>query len=107
MNKNVERKQALLFIMRISLLQILFTISLISYSFANRANGQEVLDKKLSLNLPAKEIKAVLKTIAANVQVGFTYSSNTLPGKQKITVIANEERLGDILTKIFAPLNIS
>src|SRR5579863_7680655 len=108
MNKNgEEHKHALLFIMRISLLQILITLSLASFTLANNANGQEILDKKLSLNLPAKEIKTVLKTIAANMQIGFTYSNNTFPGKQKITVIANDERLGDVLAKIFAPLNIS
>jgi iron complex outermembrane recepter protein len=108
MNKNgEERKHALLFIMRVSLFQILITLSLTSFTFANNASGQEILDKKLSLNLPSKEIKTVLKTIAADMQIGFTYSNNTLPGKQKISVIANDERLGDVLARIFAPLNIS
>jgi iron complex outermembrane receptor protein len=108
MNKNgEERKHALLFIMKVSLLQILITLSLVSFTFANNASGQEILDKKLSLNLPSKEIKTVLKTIAADMQIGFTYSNNTLPGKQKITVVANDERLGDVLARIFAPLNIS
>jgi len=107
MNKNGELKHALLFIMRVTLLNILLAVSLTSYTFANHADGQEILDKKVSLNLPSKEIRAVLKTIAAYTEVGFTYSSNILPGKQKITVVANDERLGDVLTKIFSPLNIS
>jgi iron complex outermembrane recepter protein len=107
MNKNGELKHALLFIMRVTLLNILLTISLAGYTFANNASGQEILDKKVSLNLPAKEIRAVLKTIAAYTEVGFTYSSNIIPGKQKITVVANDERLGDVLTRIFTPFNIS
>jgi iron complex outermembrane receptor protein len=107
MNKNGEPKRALLFIMKVSLLQILLTVSFVSYSFAKNADGQEILDKKVSLNLPSKEIKAVLKTIAASTQVGFTYSNATLPGKQKITVVANDERLGDVLTRIFTPLSVS
>ena len=107
MNKNGEPKDALLFIMRVTLLNILLTVSLASYTFANNASGQEILDKKVSLNLPSKEIKAVLKTIAAYTEVGFTYSSNILPGKQKITVVANDERLGDLLTRIFSPFHIS
>ncbi|HEX4372105.1 MAG TPA: hypothetical protein VHZ50_02265, partial [Puia sp.] len=82
MNKNGEPKHALSFIMKVSLLQIILTVSFMSYSFAKTANGQEVLDKKVSLNLPSKEIKAVLKTIAASTQVGFTYTNSTIPDKQ-------------------------
>ena len=75
--------------------------------FADKASGQEVLDKKVSLNLPSKEIKAVLKTITAYTEVGFTYNSSILPSKQKITVVANDERLGDVLSRILSPFNIS
>src|SRR5579862_1844899 len=106
MNKNEERKHALLFIMRISLLQIVLTLSVISATFANHANGQEILDRKLSLDMEGKEIKAVLKTIAADLQIGFTYNNN-IPVRQKVTVVAHEEKLGDVLTKIFLPLSIS
>ena len=81
MNKNGEPKHALLFIMKVSLLQILLTVSFISYTFANGASGQEVLDRKISLNLSSREIKTVLKTITAYTQVGFTYTNNTLSGK--------------------------
>jgi iron complex outermembrane recepter protein len=107
MNKNGESKHALLFIMKVSLLQILLTLSFLSYSFAKTASGQEVLDKKVSLNLSSKEIKLVLKEIATNAEVGFTYSNNILSGKQKISVVANEERLGDVLARIFNPMSIS
>ncbi len=107
MNKFGDPKQVLLFIMRVTLLQLMLTVSLFSYAFADKANGQEVLDKKVSLNLPSKEIKAVLKTITAYTQVGFTYSSSILPANQKITVYANDERLGDLLNRILAPFNIS
>jgi iron complex outermembrane receptor protein len=107
MNKTGEPKHALLFIMKVTLLHILLTVSLSSYTFAKNADGQEILDKKLSLNLPSKEIKAVLKTISSYTEVGFTYSSNILPGKQKITVVANDERLGDVLNRIFNPFGIS
>ncbi|MES1250384.1 MAG: carboxypeptidase-like regulatory domain-containing protein, partial [Chitinophaga rupis] len=93
--------------MRVTLLQSLLVLSCISCAFAGKADGQEILDKKVSLNLPFREIKAVLKTIAASTEIGFTYSSNVLPGRQKITVIAEEERLGDVLEKIFKPLHIS
>ncbi len=93
--------------MRVTLLHIFLLLSCISYSFAGKADGQEILDRKVSLNLPFREIKSVLKTISATTEIGFTYSNNVLPGKQKISVIAEEERLGDVLEKIFRPLHIS
>lgn len=107
MNKNGEPKQAVLFIMRLLLLQSLLLLTCISCCFAGKADGQEVLDKKVSLNLPGREIKYVLRSITASTAIGFTYSNNILPGKQKVTVIANEEKLGEVLEKIFKPLHIS
>ncbi len=107
MNKNGKPKHAVLFIMKVTLLHIFLTISFISYSFANHVDGQEILDKRVSLNLPAREMKMVLKTIAASAEVGFTYSNNILPSRKKISVVANEERLGDVLNRLFSPFNIS
>ncbi|MDP4213546.1 MAG: TonB-dependent receptor plug domain-containing protein, partial [Bacteroidota bacterium] len=93
--------------MKVTLLQILLTFSLMSYSFAKNADGQGVLDKKVSLNLTAREMKAVLRTIAASAEVGFTYNSNILPQKRKISVVARDERLGDVLHRVLNPFNIS
>jgi iron complex outermembrane recepter protein len=107
MNKNGKPKQAVLFIMRVSLLQFFLVVSCISYSFAGKVAGQEILDKKVSLNLPSKEIRTVLKAIAASTEIGFTYSNDVLQNRQKITVIANDERLGDLLQRILGPLHIS
>jgi iron complex outermembrane receptor protein len=107
MNKNGKPKQAVLFIMRVTLLQFFLLVSCMSYTFANKADGQELLDKKVSLNLPSKEIRIILKAIAASAGTGFTYSNDVLQNRIKITVIATDERLGDVLAKIFDPLHIS
>ncbi|HET6254411.1 MAG TPA: SusC/RagA family TonB-linked outer membrane protein [Puia sp.] len=93
--------------MRVSLLQIFLVVSYLSYALPGKAAGQEILDKKVSLNLPSREIRAVLKAIAASTEIGFTYSNDVLRNRQKITVIANDERLGDLLQRIFGPLHIS
>ena len=64
--------------MRVTLLQCLLVLSCISYSFAGKADGQEILDKKVSLNLPSREIRSILRTISAFTEIGFTYSSDLL-----------------------------
>jgi iron complex outermembrane recepter protein len=107
MNKNGKPKQAVLFIMRVTLLQCFLILSCLSYSFANKVEGQEILDKKVSLDLPARDIRVILKTISASAEIGFTYNSTLLHNRQKISVVAHEERLGDVLEKIFQPLHIS
>src|ERR1700754_4470494 len=107
MNKSGKPKQAVFFIMRVSLLHVFLAISCISYSFAGTVDGQEILDKKISLNLSAKELKTVLKVITTSTEVGFTYNSRIIPENKKITLIANDERLGDVPSRIFAPLGIS
>jgi len=107
MNKSGKPKQAVFFIMRVTLLHVFLAFSCISYSFAGTADGQEILDKKISLNLSSKELKTVLKMITTSAEVGFTYNSRILPENKKITLVANDERLGDILSRIFAPLGIS
>lgn len=93
--------------MRVTLLQFFLVLSCISWSFAGKVAGQGILDKKVSLNLPSKEIRTILKAIAASTEIGFTYSNDVLQNRQKLTVIANDERLGDLLQRIFEPLHIS
>lgn len=93
--------------MRVTLLHVFLALSCMSYCFAGTADGQEVLDKRITLNLSSKEIRTVLKMITTSAEVGFTYNSRILPENRKITVVANEERLGDVLSRIFGPLDIS
>jgi len=93
--------------MRVTLLQFFLVLSCVSYSFAGKADGQEILDKKISLNLSSKEMKTVLKMITSSAEVGFTYNSRILPENKKISIIANEERLGDVLNRILSPFDIS
>ena len=72
MNKNGKPKQAVLFIMRVTLLHVFLAFSCMSYCFAGTADGQEILDKRITLNLSSKEIRTVLKMITTSTEVGFT-----------------------------------
>jgi len=93
--------------MRVTLLHVFLALSCISYCFATTADGQEILDKRITLHLSSKEIRTVLKMITTSAEVGFTYNSRILPESKKITVIANDEKLGDVLSRIFGPLDIA
>lgn len=93
--------------MKVALLPLLLVTAFFTCSFAHTAHGQEILDKKLTLEMPARELKVVLKAISSEADVNFTYSNSTLPDKQKVAVSANNEKLGDVLTRLLQPLDIS
>ena len=107
MNKTRKFKHAAVFIMRVTLLQLILTASLATYTFAGTLHGQEVLDKKVSLNVSSEEIKSVLKRISFITSIGFTYSNTTISTSKKISLNVTNERLGDVLTGILTPLNIN
>ncbi len=107
MNKNGKPKHAVLFIMRVTLLQTVLLLSFVTCCLAGNVAGQEILDKKISLNLSAQEIKTVIKAISASTDIGFTYSNDVLQTKEKVSVVATDERLGDVLEKLLHPLHIS
>ena len=107
MNKTLKFSDAVVFVMRVTLLQLLLTTSLLTYTFAGGLHGQEILEKKVSISVSGEEIKSVLRKISSVAEVGFTYASTILPDAKKITLTANGERLGDILTRLLTPLNIN
>ena len=107
MSKSRKPERAVVCFLKVVLLQFFLTVTLVSYTFANNAEGQEILDRKVSLNLPPGEMKAALKTIAAAAEVGFTYNSKILPQKKMNAVVALNERLGDVLNRLFGPFHIS
>ncbi|MBV7530707.1 SusC/RagA family TonB-linked outer membrane protein [Chitinophaga sp. sic0106] len=107
MHKFANSNRYVIFFMRVALLQISLLLGFITCVFADGATAQEILNTRLSLNLPPTELKGVLKKITEKTAVNFTYSNATLSAKQRVAVNVKEERLGDVLLRILAPLHIS
>ena len=66
-------------------------------AFANDANGQGVLDKLVTINAQNTEVKTIITELKRKTEVEFIYSTNTIQTDRKISVIADEKKLGDIL----------
>lgn len=107
MHKNAKSNHTAILIMKVALLPILLVTAFFTCSFAKSVRGQDILNKKITLELPSRELKAVLKVISQQTEVNFTYSNSTLPDRKKVTVSARDEKLGDVLTRILQPLDIS
>ncbi|PSL47804.1 TonB-linked SusC/RagA family outer membrane protein [Chitinophaga niastensis] len=107
MHKFANSNRTVIFFMRVALLQICLLFCLLTCSFAKDAHAQEVLSKKVSLNLPPSDLRNILKTITEKTAVNFTYSNSTLPAKQRIALTAHDEQLGDVLHRLLSPLHIA
>jgi iron complex outermembrane receptor protein len=93
--------------MRVALLQSLLLFCLITCVFAKDVHAQEILSRKVSLSLPPSDLRNILKIITEKTSVNFTYSNNTLPGKQRVALTARDEQLGDVLYRLLHPFHIT
>lgn len=93
-------------IMKFSIFQLSLMVIFSTVSTAHNSNGQDVLNMRLSLNLDNTELKSFLFYVENSTKVKFTYSPQIVSVKQKITVNAQNERLEEVLNRVFKPLNI-
>ena len=104
MKKNVSL--IILQLMRLSLSQLLIVIAFTGATMAREATAQELLNKKISINVENERIKAVLALIEQTADVAFMYNSTVLTSAKKISFVATNQRLGDVLGQLLNPLNI-
>lgn len=97
--------QLLLFIMRISLLNIILTVAFISLAQATELTAQ-VLDKKVSIDLEDVSLRTALARIERAAEVKFLYHSNLISVRDRVKLSARDERLADVLEQILGPRHI-
>ncbi|MEO5681744.1 MAG: TonB-dependent receptor [Chitinophagaceae bacterium] len=92
--------------MRIGLLPLLLLTTFAGTLYANHTSGQEVLNRKVSLVAEQKEVKAILTELSKIADIKFVYSAQRIPCKQKVSLRARNESLGDVLDELLVPLDI-
>ena len=95
------------FFMKIALLHTFLTLAFTTATFAGEADGQGILDQKISVNIKNENFKIALRKIGQEAGIRFSYERNTIPEKEKVTVTANEQPLGDVFKLLFQPYNIN
>ena len=93
-------------IMKFTLVQLTLSFLFVCNTYAYKVEGQEVLDKKISLELFNQEFKSALGSIAKQADIKFTYASGILKSDKRITLSAKNQRLGSVLDQLFKPLQI-
>jgi TonB-linked SusC/RagA family outer membrane protein len=104
--KKVLVNQLIYRFMRIGLLPLLLITGFTSMMYARPVHGQEVLNQRINLIADNKEMKTVLNEISRLAEIKFVYSSQRIPVRQKISVAARNQRLGELLEVVLTPLNV-
>ncbi|MDR6562453.1 MULTISPECIES: TonB-dependent receptor [unclassified Arcicella] len=99
-------QKTILKIMRISLYQVLMAIVFTTIAQAHKTIAQEILERKVSVQLYNQNIESILHTIEKASEVQFMYNHQIFDGKQKISFNAENEKLNKVLDRLLSPLKI-
>lgn len=107
MKKQRHFQKTLLYLMKISLIQVFIAVIFAGVSLAHGLSAQDLLNKKVTLRIDNKDIKSILRNIENAADVKFTYRPKLISIDQRISINANNEKLSEVLEKLLKPLNIS
>ena len=93
-------------IMKWSLLHICLAFVFANVSFATDALGQEILDRKISIQAVNKDINFILTEIEKNANVKFSYSPNLIKSSRKVSIAVTDEKVSMVLQKLLSPQQI-
>lgn len=100
------QQRVVVFLMRVTLIQILISTFSMVVVLANDTMGQEILEKRITLNVNDTRFQDVLTAIGAQAKVKFAYSPELIDQYQKVTLHVEGARLADVLNRIL-PADIS
>jgi TonB-dependent starch-binding outer membrane protein SusC len=107
MQKNLFNRRILLKLMRITFIQSLAVLLCVGMAYAHDARGQEVLNRRITLNLVNQDIEFMLEKIEKAADVRFLYSFELIKANRKVSLEVSNERLEKVLETLFRPLNVT
>lgn len=97
----------MLYLMKLTFSQLALIAFCASLSFGIGSYGQNLMEKKVSLNFRNAELKEVLSKLEADTGIKFIYSQEQIKANRKISFVTNNEDLGSALTRLLVPLDIT
>ncbi len=102
MNKTKSIQDVVYFLMRVSLVQITMMITFATLVCAADINGQQVLERKVTINVINEDIITVLAKLEKQAMVSFTYSPEVImQANSKVSMKVNNVSLGSVFEKLF------
>lgn len=93
-------------IMRLTLLQLVLVSVFANSTLATDGNGQNVLNRRITLQVTNRNVSAVLSRIEKLADVKFSYSPNLIQAERRVSFSVVDEPLVQALTAILEPLQI-
>lgn len=89
-------------IMRISITHIVLLLVSISSLSAHEANGQNVLERKFTLDIKNRPLSKIIVDIQNQTKVSFSYSKNAIQADRLLSLTAKDLTLESFLTDVLA-----
>lgn len=106
MKKRLQFKKRLFNLMRLSLIHYCLAIIFAGVSFAKEADGQGLLDQKVTIRIENQNFESVLMMIEQQADLKFTYRPKLVNSSQKISFSVTNEPLAKVFEQVFIPLRI-
>lgn len=94
-------------IMSVTFCQILLLVLFSGITYSKNTSAQEVLAKKITLNLEDKSLAEALRILAVSKRVQFIYNENVIRSDERVSFHFNEVELKTILDQLLAKYSIS
>jgi hypothetical protein len=92
-----------LFLMKITIAQLLISSFSMAMAYAIDGMGQAVLDRKISIDVEQTEFQEVLLLISKQAKVKFAYSPEIVQGQEEVSLHVEDEKLLDVLEDLLGP----
>ncbi len=90
----------LLFIMKVTVIQMFIAITSVAMAYAIDSSGQKVLDKKITIDVDDVEFEQVLILLKQQAKVRFTYSPKLVDSDKKVSLHFEDAKLEDVLNNL-------
>ncbi len=104
----MNSKQLILFkIMRVSFLPLCLLLTGIAFAGGNLASGQQLLDRKISIEVTDAPYHQALEQLRKSAGFKFLYNSQVFSPHTRLTIRASREPLSSILDRVLAAHHIT
>ncbi len=103
----MKYKPLLVKIMSITFLQVFIVLSLFGTALATPTRGQDVLNKKISIDQSDVTMGNVLKKLESDYNINFVYSPQVIDPNKKVRVFSQLRPLSELLDQLFVSMGLT
>jgi TonB-linked SusC/RagA family outer membrane protein len=107
MKSNLFIQHLLIKIMKISVIQLIVISIFSTVATATTVHGQNMLDKRVTLSLSNVTLQSAFSHLEKTAEIKFSYNSRMAELTHKVNVVAINEKISDVLSKLLTPMNVS